>query len=108
MISNIVCRVRGHRRSVSSARRIGGVWRSHCKRCGSQIVRVSPTKWQRMTKVDVLALRPELLRHLDQRYVMAEEGVEFRSAFFHHRDERALDAQDHQESLILRACKEMR
>jgi hypothetical protein len=73
MISNILCRVAGHRRSVSRARRIDGVWRSHCKRCGAEIVRVRPAKWRPKTEVDLLALRSELLRHLGQRYVTADE-----------------------------------
>ena len=68
MIARIVCRFAGHRRSVASARRIGGVWRSRCKRCGAEIVRVRPEKWRHRAKADLLALREELLRHLGQRY----------------------------------------
>jgi hypothetical protein len=68
LIAHIVCRLAGHRRSIASARRIGGVWRSRCKRCGAEIVRVRPEKWQQRTKADLLELREELLRHLSHRY----------------------------------------
>ena len=68
LIAHIVCGFTGHRRSVASARRIGGLWRSRCKRCGAEIVRVRPDKWRRRAKADLLMLRAELLRHLGQRY----------------------------------------
>jgi hypothetical protein len=73
LIAHIVCRFAGHRRSVSSARRIGGVWRSRCKRCGAEIVRVWPAKWRPTAKVDLLTLRPELLRHLGKRHAMVDQ-----------------------------------
>jgi phosphopantetheinyl transferase len=47
----MVCKFVGHHRSVSCARRIGGIWQSRCKRCGADIVRVRPTKWREMEKV---------------------------------------------------------
>jgi hypothetical protein len=85
LIAHIVCRLAGHRRSIASARRIGGVWRSRCKRCGAEIVRVSPSKWRHRATVDLLALRQELLRHLDQRYAVADRhGADLHGAFLEH------------------------
>jgi hypothetical protein len=52
LIPHIVCRFVGHHRSVSCARRIGGIWQSRCKRCGADIVRVRPTKWRGMDKAE--------------------------------------------------------
>jgi hypothetical protein len=51
LIPHIVCRFVGHHRSVSCARRIGGIWQSRCKRCGADIVRVRPTKWRGTEKL---------------------------------------------------------
>jgi hypothetical protein len=53
----MVCRFVGHHRSVSRARRIDGIWQSRCKRCGADIVRVRPTKWREMEKVEAPMLR---------------------------------------------------
>ena len=57
LIPHMVCRFVGHHRSVSCARRIDGIWQSRCKRCGADIVRVRPTKWREMEKVEGPALR---------------------------------------------------
>ena len=87
MIAHIVCRIAGHRRSVSGARRIDGVWRSRCKRCGAEIVRIRPTQWRHKAEVELLELREELLRHLDQRYAIVDPpGADLRSAFFQRED----------------------
>ena len=56
MINDIVCSIVGHHRSVSCARRIKGVWRSHCKRCGAEIVRVRPSKWRKLPKMESASL----------------------------------------------------
>src|SRR5438270_459652 len=45
LISQIVCSVVGHRRSKSSAHRVGGEWRSWCKRCGTRLVRIRRSRW---------------------------------------------------------------
>lgn len=89
MTTYVVCKIFGHRRSVSCAQRVDGVWRSRCKRCGAKLVRVQ-RKWREAAKVDVLALRPQLLRYLDERYAIADQhGADLRSAFFRRGIERA-------------------
>ena len=67
---------------MSCAQRVEGVWRSRCKRCGAKLVRVQ-RKWRETAKVDVLALRQQLLRYLDERYaIVDQDGADLRGAFF--------------------------
>lgn len=74
---------------MSCAQRVEGVWRSRCKRCGTKLVRVQ-RKWRETAKVDVLALRQQLLRHLDERYATVDQhGADLRGAFFRRGVERA-------------------
>lgn len=78
MVDHIVCRIFGHRRSRSRAVLERGTWSSMCKRCGVRLVRVQHSRWRESAKVDLEALRPELLRYLDGRYVTAaEEATDF-------------------------------
>ena len=87
---DIVCRIIGHRRSRLRAELVAGTWRSRCKRCGVRLVRLQPSKWREIEKVDLLALRGELLRHLDQRYAVVDQNcADFRGAFFQRRVARA-------------------
>jgi hypothetical protein len=57
LIVQIICRIVGHHRSVSCARRIDGMWRSHCKRCGAKLVRVRRSKWRASPKIERASLR---------------------------------------------------
>ena len=71
---------------MSCAQRVEGVWRSRCKRCGAKLVRVQ-RKWRESAKVDVLALRQQLLRYLDQRYAIVDQhGADLRGEFFKRED----------------------
>jgi hypothetical protein len=46
VVAEFVCRILGHRRSVRLAYVVKGRWRSRCKRCGTDLVRVAPQNWQ--------------------------------------------------------------
>jgi hypothetical protein len=46
MISQFFCRIVGHRRSARLAHVVNGKWRSRCKRCGTELVRVAPSNWE--------------------------------------------------------------
>jgi len=46
MISLIMCRIFGHRRSGSRVHRVDGVWHSRCKRCGAELLRIRHSKWR--------------------------------------------------------------
>jgi hypothetical protein len=45
MLKRIICRIGGHRRSARNAFFEAGSWHSHCKRCGTKLVRVAPAQW---------------------------------------------------------------
>jgi len=42
----LLCRLFGHHRCRRNAHRINGNWHSRCKRCGTKLVRVSPSNWR--------------------------------------------------------------
>jgi hypothetical protein len=46
VIAQILCRILGHRRSGRHIHVEKGSWRSRCKRCGIELVRVAPSDWQ--------------------------------------------------------------
>jgi len=52
MISHIMCRIFGHRRSGSRVHRVDGVWRSRCKRCGAELLRIRHSKWRPIAEAD--------------------------------------------------------
>jgi len=46
VIARLLCRIVGHRRSGRLAHVVKGRWRSRCKRCGAELIRVSPSNWE--------------------------------------------------------------
>lgn len=47
-----VCLVFGHNRSRRDARDFGGVWHSHCERCGRPLRRDFPRTWREISPMD--------------------------------------------------------
>ena len=42
---HLLCRIRGHRRSVRHARRTHDGWQSICTCCGGKLVRIARSDW---------------------------------------------------------------